>query len=206
MATSITTTKLLPIGEFVRQLRTLPEQAFDDIDAMETWMKHRPVDPESLAPHVIWDRQHYTRNLVDHTEMYDLIAICWETGQGSSIHSHKGQHCWMSVPLGRLAVQNYRVLVEDVERQYCEIEPTERFEIHSGKPTAVQPDTPVHEVINPREFGERAVSLHVYSRPFNRCTVYSMEKRTCGEIELHFTSIYGKPSVVGGQSSVVSVG
>jgi hypothetical protein len=60
------------------------------------------------------------------------------------------------------------------------------------RPCAVDPREPVHRVFNPREFHERAVSLHVYSRPFDRCVVYSPEQGTCGEIQLHYNSEYGK--------------
>jgi len=49
----------------------------------------------------------------------------------------------------------------------------------------------VHDVRNSREFGQRAVSLHLYSRPFDSCVVYSVEQHTCGEIPLHYTSMYG---------------
>ena len=124
------------------------------------------------------------------------MAICWEVGQGSSIHNHKGQHCWMSVPIGRLMCRNYTVQAEDVEKGYCEIAPDLEFELDPEHPAAVQPESPVHEVFNPKHFGERAVSLHLYSRPFNRCTVYSAEKRSCGEIELHFNSMYGKKCAI----------
>jgi len=47
-------------------------------------------------------------------------------------------------------------------------------------------------VLNPREFNERAVSLHVYSRPFDTCIVYSPEQGSCGEIQLHYTTEFGK--------------
>jgi hypothetical protein len=47
-------------------------------------------------------------------------------------------------------------------------------------------------VLNPRPFNARAVSLHVYSRPFDTCIVYSAEQGTCGEIKLHYTTEYGK--------------
>jgi len=46
----------------------------------------------------------------------------------------------------------------------------------------------VHRVVNPREFNARAVSLHVYSKPFDTCVVYSPEQGTCGEIQLHFNT------------------
>jgi cysteine dioxygenase len=187
---------ILSISEFTSRLRALPQSAFADVNGMERFITANRVDPASLAPYLFWDEQHYTRNLVDHSDMYDLIAICWAVGQGSSIHNHKGQNCWMSVPMGRLMCRNYRVHVEDVERQYCEISPDVEFQLDPSHPCAVQPETPVHEVFNPADFKERAVSLHIYSRPFNRCTVYSAEKRTCGEIELHFNSMYGKKCAI----------
>ena len=42
------------------------------------------------------------------------------------------------------------------------------------------------------ESGQRAVSLHIYSRPFNRCLVYRCETDEYREIPLHYTSEYGK--------------
>jgi cysteine dioxygenase len=184
--------EVVNVSEFMKRLRSLPESAFADIDGMERFITVNRVAPASLEKYLIWDRQHYTRNLVDHTAMYDLIGICWEVGQGSSIHNHKGQNCWMSVPIGRLMCRNYAVQVEDVAKRYCEITPDVEFQLDPAHPCAVQPETPVHEVFNPKDFGERAVSLHIYSKPFNRCTVYSAEKRTCGEVELLFNSKYGE--------------
>ena len=141
---------------------------------------------------MFWNAQHYTRNLIDKTDLYELLAICWEVGMGSSIHNHKGQNCWMAAPIGRLAVQNYGVLSEDLATQCCEIVPTDVVEITPAKPVAVDPLNPLHDVRNLREFGELAVSLHVYSRPFNSCIVYSVEQGRCGEIGLNYTSVCGK--------------
>ncbi len=110
----------------------------------------------------------------------------------SSIHNHRGQNCWMAAPIGRLAVQNYRVISEDLATQCCEIVPTDVVEITSATRWRSIPLNPVHDVRNCREWGERAVSLHVYSRPFDSCIVYSVEQGSCGEIGLNYTSMYGK--------------
>ena len=67
-----------------------------------------PVDPDSLAPYIFWNSQHYTRNLIHKTELYELLAICWEVGMRSSIHNHKDQNCWMAAPIGKLQVNNYQ--------------------------------------------------------------------------------------------------
>jgi Cysteine dioxygenase type I len=180
------------VDRFVGGLRKLGAEDFAGVSGTLEYLRAHPVDPDSLKPYVFWNAQHYTRNLIDKTELYELIAICWEVGMCSSIHNHKGQNCWMAAPIGRLAVQNYRVLAEDLATRRCNIVPTEVVHITPANPVAVDPLNPVHDVRNPREWNERAVSLHVYSRPFNSCIVYSVEKGSCGEIGLNYTSMYGK--------------
>jgi cysteine dioxygenase len=187
-----TSVRKVPIDELVKDLQKLAERDFDFVERPLEVLRANPVDAESLRPYLFWSTQHYTRNLIDKTPLYELLAICWEIGMRSSIHNHKDQNCWMAAPVGRLTVQNYRVIEEDLASHHCDIVPTDIVEINATNPVAVDPLNPVHDVRNPREFGERAVSLHLYSRPFDSCVVYSVEQHTCGEIGLHYNSIHGK--------------
>jgi cysteine dioxygenase len=179
------------IGNFTSELRKLPASSFEQVDALQRFLREHPVDPETLSPYLVWDRQHYTRNLIDKNKLYELVAICWEVGQASSIHNHRDQNCWMAAPIGRLKVQNYRVMAQDVAAGTCQIEPTDIVEINPANPVAVDPKEPVHRVYNPAELKQRAVSLHVYSRPFDTCVVYADQQGTCGVIKLHYTTQYG---------------
>ena len=99
----------------------------------------------------------------------------------------------MAVPIGRLRVENYRTISQDLTAGTCELETADTVEMNPRQPCAVDPLEPVHRVYNPREFNQRAVSLHVYSRPFDTCVVYSQEQRTCGVIKLHYQTEFGKP-------------
>ncbi len=189
----ITTARIVPIQTLVAELRQLPESAFDQTEQVRRLLQDTPVDADSLAPFLTWDRQHYTRNLIDRTPLYELMAICWEVGQASAVHNHRDQNCWMAVPVGRLHVENFHLVHQDLQSGSCHLEPLNTVEMNFSNPCAVDPADPVHRVVNPREFGERAVSLHVYSRPFDTCVVYSPEHGTCGEIRLHFNTEYGKP-------------
>ena len=188
--------RLLPLEDFASELRAFPATAFEGTREILDFLTNTRVQPETLAPYVCFDGQHYTRNLIDRTPLYELMTICWEVGQASSVHNHRDQNCWMAVPIGRLMVQNYRTLFQDIEQGKCRLETAEQLEMNAGCPCAVDPREPVHRVLNPREFGERAVSLHVYSRPFDTCVVYAPEQGTCGEIELHFNTEYGKPTPI----------
>ena len=182
----------IAIQDFVARLRKLPEESFVRRDQILDLLKSAPVASDTLAPYLNWNRQHYTRNLIDRTPLYELIAICWEVGQVSSVHNHRDQNCWMAVPIGRLVVQNYRTISQDLESGKCKLEATDTVEMNPDEPCSVDPREPVHQVINPREFNLRAVSLHIYSQPFDSCVVYSPEQGTCGEIKLHYTTEYGK--------------
>ena len=191
MATAV---RKIKIQDFVGELRQFPEAAFDQTEKIRSFLRENPIDADSLVPYLTWDRQHYTRNLIDKTSLYELMAICWEIGQASSVHNHRDQNCWMAVPIGRLLVENFHVVQQDIAAGKSDIRSTEIVEMNAEQPCAVDPDEPVHRVYNPREFSQRAVSVHIYSRPFDTCVVSSAEQGTCGEIQLHYTTQYGKPS------------
>lgn len=192
---STAASRLYAIGDFVTELRKFSESAFDHLEDLFRFLQATPVAPDSLAPYLTWDRQHYTRNLIDKSPLYELIAICWEVGQVSSVHNHRDQNCWMAVPIGRLLVENYHLVSQDLTGGKCNLQKTDTVEMNIAQPCAVNPADPVHRVYNPRDFNQRAVSLHLYSRPFDTCMVYSPEQGTCGEIKLHYTTEYGKPAV-----------
>jgi len=187
-----TAVKPVSIQNLVEGLRQFPESAFGPTEPLRRFLENMPVDADSLAPYLNWDRQHYTRNLIDRTPLYELMAICWEVGQSSSVHNHRDQNCWMAVPVGRLLVENFHLVHQDLEKGRCRLEPLSTVEMNIFHPCAVDPADPVHRVVNPLEFKQRAVSLHVYSRPFDTCVVYSPEQGTCGEIQLHFNTRFGQ--------------
>lgn len=184
---------MVPIHSLLAELRKMDSGMFERTEPLRSFLQKTPVDADSLASYLTWDRQHYTRNLIDRTPLYELMAICWEVGQASSVHNHRDQNCWMTVPIGRLRVENFHLVHQDLHGGRCQLEPLNSVEMNISEPCAVDPADPVHRVVNPQEFNQRAVSLHVYSRPFDSCVVYSPEQGTCGEIKLRFNTEYGKP-------------
>ena len=190
---SLTVPPRVSVDELIRELHALPASAFDTTEAVRSLLVNMQVEEASLAPYSTWDRQHYTRNLIDKTDLYELMAICWEIGQHSSVHNHRNQNCWMAAPIGRLLIENFRVGFEDAQAGKCQLTASNTVELTAANPCAVDPREPVHRVVNPWEANQRAVSLHVYSRPFDTCVVYSPEQGTCGDIRLHYTTVFGKP-------------
>lgn len=183
--------RTIPLEKLIAGLCAIPEENFQ-ASAVYDYLKAHPVDEASLQPYLCFSRKQYTRNLIFKNELFELIALCWESGQASTIHNHAGQNCWMAIPSGRLRIQNFRVFEQDDETEYCRIEPAWAFDIDSLNPTEVDPTEPVHQVLNLTEFGQRAGSLHIYSKVIDRCLVYSSTKNQRREVVLRYTSEYGK--------------
>ena len=128
-------TRQLSIQDFIAELRKFQEPSFRRTDEILHFLESSPVSPESLAPYLTWNRQHYTRNLIDKTRLYELIAICWEAGQVSSVHNHRDQNCWMAMAYGKLQVHNFAVIKKQENGRFCELKPTVQFLIDPQHPT-----------------------------------------------------------------------
>jgi cysteine dioxygenase len=180
---------MVDIQEFIEGLKALPQ--FTPPEVYE-YLKSHIVQPDSLRPYLFFSQATYTRNLIFKNDLFELLALCWESGQVSRIHNHRDQQCWMAVPIGRLLAQDYRVLDRDPQKKTCRLEPSRSYPITPTQPAEVDANEPVHQVLNLPEFGERAVSLHLYSKPFDSCEIYSLEKGSYSDVPLYYTSEYGK--------------
>jgi predicted metal-dependent enzyme (double-stranded beta helix superfamily) len=178
------------LERFVDGLTAIRKEEFT-LHGVARYLEHNPVEASSLAPYLRYEPTHYTRNLIYKSELFELLAICWDVGQLSRVHNHQGQRCWMAAPIGRLAVQNYRVVRED-DKGFCELAEANRLVMDSAHPCYVDPEMPIHSVLNLAEYGQKATSLHVYSLPYDRCLVYSLEQRSYTEVPLFYDSEYGR--------------
>jgi cysteine dioxygenase len=178
------------IQEFIRQLRSLGKSQFT-LEGVHQFLKNHPINPGSLEDYLFFRKSHYTRNLIDKCHLYEVLSLCWEPGHKSQIHNHRGQNCWMAVPLGKLLVQNYRIVGGADGTEHCELAESSQYWMDALNPGKVEPQEPIHSVANPAELNQRAVSVHVYSLPYDACTVYFPEQRRSLEVPLHYSSKYG---------------
>lgn len=178
------------IEQFVEGLCRIPAHEFQP-QPVADYIGASPVDPLSLERYLRYEATHYTRNLIYKCDHFELMTVCWEVGQASRIHNHQGQNCWMAVPAGRLAVQNYEVVHQD-DQGFCELREAHRVVMDPAHPSFVEPELPVHSVLNLPEYAERAVSLHVYSYPYDHCLIYDLGNKTYMDVPLFYDSVYGE--------------
>jgi cysteine dioxygenase len=179
------------IDDWVTSLAAIPENLFT-LETVQDFVVQHPVQPGSLEPYRFFSKGSYTRNLIFKNALFECMTLCWEVGQHSRIHNHRDQNCWMSAPIGRLHIRNYRVENMNPITGDCQIIPTDIYQLDASQPTFVNPMEPVHEVMNLAEFNQRAVSIHIYSKPFDTCEVYYRGKNKYADVPLFYTSEYGK--------------
>jgi cysteine dioxygenase len=178
------------VDKLIDGLRQIEDAEFT-CDNVYQFLSENPVDVDSISSFFFWSSKFYTRNLIYRDERFELMALCWERGQASKIHNHAEQRCWMTVPVGRLRGQNFSVGEIEASSGYCFLRETDTFDLSDCVASKVELEEPIHQILNLPEFDQRAVSLHVYSKPFDKCLSYCRETNKFSEVPLFYTSVRG---------------
>lgn len=182
---------MIAVEQFASGLAKIPEEEFTYPRVLE-YISSNIVDIKSLTPYLYFSGEHYTRNLIHKTEHFELIALCWDIGQKSPIHNHRDQKCWMAMPYGKLQIHNFEMIRKDSSNNFCELKSSGQVLLDREHPQNVDPEDPIHQVLNLPSFHSRAVSLHIYSRPYETCEVYDLKEKRYQDVLLINTSEYGK--------------
>ena len=179
------------IDQLVHGLREMSDEMFA-CEPVYDFLNSHPIETDSIQKYLFWSPNFYTRNLIYKDDRFEMMAICWEPGQVSRVHNHCEQRCWMMVPLGRLKGQNFAVEEIDETRGYCKLRETDAFELAECLAAKVELEEPIHQILNLPEYDERAVSIHIYSKPYDHCISYCRDTDTFKDVQLFYTSIRGR--------------
>lgn len=182
---------MLHVEKLIDGLKTITDDDFT-CDNVYQFLGENPVEVDSITRYFHWNPDFYTRNLIYKDARFEMMAICWDKGQVSRIHNHSDQKCWMTVPVGRLKGRNFAVEEIDESRGHCKLRETDSFELADCLAAKVELEEPIHQILNLDEYDARAVSLHIYSKPYDSCLSYCRDTHTFKEVQLCYTSIGGK--------------
>jgi predicted metal-dependent enzyme (double-stranded beta helix superfamily) len=183
----------LDVDQWVAGLARISATDFSQ-ENVQHYIHQHAIVAGSLNPYTFFPPRRYTRNLIFKNEVFECLALCWDIGQSSSVHNHDNRLGWVYLSSGRLFVQNYVVEAQDPVRRTCRVIPTGSVKLHAGQAADVDREEGVHKVCNLPRFQERAISVHVYQSPMNRCQVYSLETGTYETVDLSYASEYGRPN------------
>jgi cysteine dioxygenase len=127
----------------------------------------------------------YTRNCIYKTAGFELILICWNKGDITPIHCHNEQHCWVYQVDGEMTEIRYQ---KDNHGKLTEIN---NMQITHGILTYMHDSMGYHLLEN--HTSKKAMTLHLYMKPVESCTVFNDASNCFEEKELVFHTVDGEP-------------
>jgi cysteine dioxygenase len=128
------------------------------MDSLRRHLSELDVTVEDLRPFMQFGATCYRRNLICEGRWYELLCICWRSGQKSLIHNHAGSTCGLRIVTGSATETAFELLNDD------RVRPARNREFQPGEVCCTQ-DADIHQVVNTCPQGGDLVTLHIYSPP-----------------------------------------
>jgi len=143
---------------------------------IEKALQQAIADPAIVLPDCVHApiTDHYARRELYRSARhgYSIIAMTWGPGQGTPLHDHDGLWCVEGVWQGALRIAPYRLLEARGDAMRFQAMPVLTGE--RGSAGNLIPPDEFHKLRNASD-DDIAISVHVYQRPMERCTVFVPE-------------------------------
>jgi cysteine dioxygenase len=128
------------------------------LEALEDAMRQVNFSRGDLSGHVKFSPDTYRRNRVHRCEHYEVMVLCWHSGQRSPVHDHGDSACGLTVVEGTATETFFARSASGLAF------PTASRQLHAGD-TAATFGRDIHQLGNLGAKGQDLISLHVYSPP-----------------------------------------
>ena len=184
--------RVLPLPEVLSMLQRVPSATFDP-PTIAHLLDGVSLEPSSIERYLHFVGGRYTRNLIHRDDTFELLALCWDEATCSPIHNHSGQDCWFLVQQGQFCLEGYDLLEGGLEPGVARLRHVDsQHRVSHGAVDHRGPLKDIHRVTVSKG-SPRAVSIHLYAKPFDDCLVYDMKHERCARQPLKYHSIAGKP-------------
>jgi cysteine dioxygenase len=139
----------------IRKMDGLGEPA--ELPMIDRLLREADVSRGDMVQACNFSDVNYARTIFAQSPWYQLIVICWRSGQSSAIHDHRGSQCGVRVIAG--------IATETVYERTAagRVRPVREVEYHQDD-VCTTSDTGIHVISNRRPETDR-VTLHLYSPP-----------------------------------------
>lgn len=160
-----------------------------NVEFVKTFMEMYKGNYQEWKKFAKFDIHRYTRNLVDAGNgKFNLMVLCWNEAQGSSIHSHANAHCFMKVLDGEVKEHLYEWPLESEGEKPMKLMREAQYE--KNQVAYICDKIGLHRVENPSH-SNKAVTLHLYSPPFSECDTFDDKTGHKNTSKVTFWSKFG---------------
>ena len=170
------------MNPFIQSLKLFSEKNFP-IKEVSDFISKSQFSVKLLEKYSHFSVDTYTRNMIYKDPNFEILLICWDTGQMAPIHGHEGEKCWFKVINGALEICNYKVESKTPLR----LKQIEKIHAPAGY---VDGPADIHSINNC--YKEPVVTLHVYAKPYDSCEIYDLKKKEIKRLQMDYYSINGQ--------------
>ncbi len=149
------------------------------IDALASYRTQIPIDQlrrhlemsavmlKDVEPYLQFTDEKYARNPIFRNHYFEMLCLCWKSGQRSPIHDHKGSNCCVRVLQGTITATDFEVVPSGYIKalRSTDLEPYTVTGLESAD---------IHQMSNLQVAGRNVATLHVYTYPQATISVYNL--------------------------------
>ncbi|MDG5492851.1 cysteine dioxygenase family protein [Psychroserpens sp. SPM9] len=162
--------------EYIQQLIALLSTS--SIENYNSILKNFDFGTVDFKSYESWSSQHYTRNCIYKDAHFELILLCWNSNQETTIHGHDGEDCWVYLVEGEMEEVFYAI---DNDHNLLEVG---AHKILPEQLTFMNDRLGFHKLRNSHQ--GTSISLHVYAKPIERCVSFDETSQQFVEKKLSF--------------------
>ena len=158
--------KLQPIFTYLDSLK-----APADLATLHRLLEDLDITRKELGEACVFGEDDYQRTVLKDSRWYEVVCICWKSGQRTPIHDHKGASCAFRVIEG--------IATETIFQQSASgfIYPTKSEHQPCGYIVASN-ESDIHQVTNTQSPGTDLINIHIYSPLLRDFNIYSLDTRS----------------------------
>ena len=144
------------------------EYSVIDPARMQDILNRLVVTTDEVQPHAAFSAKRYARNLVYKDRQFEIMIMCWNAGQRSSIHDHAGSLGGIKILQGELTECLFGRAANGMIKSLSSAE-------YATEEARVEETSLIHQISNLQAANGKTVSVHIYIPPLVRMNVYSLE-------------------------------
>lgn len=157
------------LAELIGYLASLEGRA--DLMVLSRLLTELDIDRSDIEPACVFGTRGYRRNTISASPWYELLALCWRSGDCTPIHDHHGCSCAFRVVEGVGTEVRFGVTESGL---VC---PVKTVVMQPGYLCAAE-DSDIHQVANMQAAGQDLITLHIYSPPIKNMKTYQFATMT----------------------------
>jgi len=166
----MTIPKITSVSQLVRNLNM-----GGGYDGYESILQSIYFAREELNQYCHWSHDHHTRISLTSMDSYELLLVCWENGQQTTIHDYNDSEGWIYMIEGELQEEHYSYskVLEELQNRGTQT-------LSTGQLAYENAYGGLHRFSN--KSGARAISLHLYAGPIKVWNEFNEATRTMEQV------------------------